>query len=613
MAIDVKVITFDAPSVPPGPTVVQSITGVGFQPVLAYLFSTTSSDGSARASFSQGLDDAVTHVGRGTGLGVGVVRGNSGWASSSYSMLPVNNNGINTLLVGGKVNSFDADGLTLHWTSLSGFSSSQPVTHWIALLLGNISAKVGIKTGFGTGVNSVTGLGFQPTGLLSWSNAGVSANPGTSFGTGVANLGVSGGPDCTSQAAACLSAGSSGSVTDTKTLLTNGALTVDTSGVIDTIVTFDSDGFTFNAAQSGVGRYLAYAAVAGCAVNCDVFTLSGSTGTEVIPLIASFPKAALVFGIDQPSTVGTVNDLLWSVGAATASEQMGAWTGTLDGKSGSGFTHNRTDTTRLITIATPTGPSASTVVAQAVLTSFDPQRMTISKTLNDGIDREWIYIVFAEATGSMPCGVSATGSILVSKQCAPIGGGSTDFQFTTDGLTPATFSLQDGGSELFSGLSPGTYGVTESAIAGWTTTYSVSSGDPHTAIVISGADDITVTVTNTFISTTQNLLRLRRFALPWDGNKQIFIPRIEIIAQMGVGNSDDPNPVMYLRISPDGGETWGPFRQMPLGASGDTMVRAYLTRFGQLRNPVAELVCGAPVFVAWVACELPQDFTVGSS
>jgi hypothetical protein len=104
----------------------------------------------------------------------------------------------------------------------------------------------------------------------------------------------------------------------------------------------------------------------------------------------------------------------------------------------------------------------------------------------------------------LPVAAPTTGTITVIKVTDPTGSlQSFDFT-TTGGLSPSTFSLLDGESEVFSDLAPGTYGISETAVANWNTSYSVSNGDPHTAIVVGAGDNITVIVTNTLLSTAKS-------------------------------------------------------------------------------------------------------------
>jgi len=66
--------------------------------------------------------------------------------------------------------------------------------------------------------------------------------------------------------------------------------------------------------------------------------------------------------------------------------------------------------------------------------------------------------------GTPPAG-AGTGTVIIAKESAPAGGSGFGFTGT---LTPGSFSLNDGGTQTFASVTPGTYTVTEDAVAGWT-------------------------------------------------------------------------------------------------------------------------------------------------
>jgi hypothetical protein len=121
---------------------------------------------------------------------------------------------------------------------------------------------------------------------------------------------------------------------------------------------------------------------------------------------------------------------------------------------------------------------------------------------------------------------------------------------------------------------------------------------------------VTESTTPPIVSTSYPIRRLRRFALPFDQNKWIFISRVELIMQAGNGLSGTAatvqgyNPIVMFRLSRDGGATWDDELQMATGKLGEYTARAYLNRLGRARNPVVELTSSDPVFVSWI------DFTV---
>lgn len=92
----------------------------------------------------------------------------------------------------------------------------------------------------------------------------------------------------------------------------------------------------------------------------------------------------------------------------------------------------------------------------------------------------------------------AIGATLTVTKVTDPSGAAVSFDIDVGpGLSPATPSLMDGQSQVYEAIAAGTYSVVEPPVAGWTTTYGVSNGDPPDAIEIADGDDVTVTVTNT--------------------------------------------------------------------------------------------------------------------
>ncbi len=85
---------------------------------------------------------------------------------------------------------------------------------------------------------------------------------------------------------------------------------------------------------------------------------------------------------------------------------------------------------------------------------------------------------------------AVTGNIVIEKVTSPPAS-LQSFDFTTDYGSP--FTLSDGGSNDSGQIATGTYSVTETPVAGWTTTI---SSDPS-AIVVTAGVTTTVTFTNT--------------------------------------------------------------------------------------------------------------------
>jgi len=96
-------------------------------------------------------------------------------------------------------------------------------------------------------------------------------------------------------------------------------------------------------------------------------------------------------------------------------------------------------------------------------------------------------------------------------------------------------------------------------------------------------------------------------------NQWLFLSRFELICQAGNGLStgQGSDPQVMLRISRDGGQTWGQELLMGTGKIGEYRARAFVNRLGRSRNTVFELSSSDPVFTAWL--EATVDAELGTS
>ncbi len=99
---------------------------------------------------------------------------------------------------------------------------------------------------------------------------------------------------------------------------------------------------------------------------------------------------------------------------------------------------------------------------------------------------------------------------------------------------------------------------------------------------------------------------LRRAPHIHDQGHRVFISRFELFMRTGVGNLVAPgtDPQIVLRISRDGGNTYGTQKQASLGPYQQFLRRVFFTRCGHVRNGVFEVSGTDPVFVgiadAWL-------------
>lgn len=111
---------------------------------------------------------------------------------------------------------------------------------------------------------------------------------------------------------------------------------------------------------------------------------------------------------------------------------------------------------------------------------------------------------------------------------------------------------------------------------------------------------------------TRVIRRVRRFPLPSSPDNALTVMHnLEFLMKTGVGligasASGSPvlgqHPQIMMRISYDGGETWGNERWMSIGEIGDYVKRVKFYQIGQYRNGVCEIVFTDPVPIDLIDC-----------
>ena len=199
------------------------------------------------------------------------------------------------------------------------------------------------------------------------------------------------------------------------------------------------------------------------------------------------------------------------------------------------------------------------------------------------------------ATPSTP----TTGNICVHKSVTT--GGTTSFSFTTTGgLSPSSFTLAPGETQAFTGLTPGTYSISETVPAGFQVFFSTNDGQPVTAIVVTAESDTRVTALNVETSgiVTYPIRRVRQSAhLSTDQLWQFFGNfQLDIQAGVGLTTGQGSDPVAMLSWSDDGGHTWSQERWLTFGKIGEYKKRAMLRgSIGRSRDRVWRVVISDPV------------------
>lgn len=101
------------------------------------------------------------------------------------------------------------------------------------------------------------------------------------------------------------------------------------------------------------------------------------------------------------------------------------------------------------------------------------------------------------------------------------------------------------------------------------------------------------------------ITRRRTVRLPYNDGKYQFLDRIEFFLEPGVGTATGQgvDPQMLLRISHDGGRTFGTESSIPIGQQGQYTMRALANRLGKYRDGAIDCVITDPVFAALIGAE----------
>lgn len=398
MALLTKVGTFDAS----GSTGNQAITGVGFQPKALILW----------GSGSSVLDTWSSNVIQGFGISTGplesyaqaATRASISTEGKIAAAAFIQSQTNSTYIRRANLESFDSDGFTLDWVEAT--TSNYSVVHYLAIGGDGLTdAKVVPWSMKGsTGIQSVTGFGFQPDAVIH-AHAGHS---GTSIpfsdSDGVLGVGVM---NADGDQWAMTSSHVDGRYhrTDSSILRLN---TSGSDGGRASFVSMDSDGFTIDWTTTSISTYPAFSLAlkgVGLAVGTFTKTTSSSPVSQAITGLDIEPQAMMFFGVGM-TALDTTNNvaMMFQGGSDGATSAAGGWlfdeNDTYSTTSRT-YIHNITDT--------------SSVEAGANLDSFDANGFTLDWMTNDAAATYISYIALASGA---PTVVDATANLTVAEATA---------------------------------------------------------------------------------------------------------------------------------------------------------------------------------------------------
>jgi hypothetical protein len=295
-----------------------------------------------------------------------------------------------TVLMSAAFVSFNNDGFTLNWTVAAGSSYD---IHFMAIGGVDIGGVfVGSELITATGSAAVTGVGFQPDGLIGFAHQPVSAVPST--GSGATNFFYSIGlTDGTTHGTVGGRRGNGFSTTESRVSDQHWLLGGQGSGdkFRVTLSTFDTDGFTYDATIVNTDFEVLYLAIKADSLKVGTIRLPAGTGSVAETGVGFQPEGILAIcmpGNWDGSTFRTTGNTVgsnMSMGASDASNEAGVYWGWADDVTArrGGYSSNKSIFIENAEINGNDELPSSMPAVKAAVTTLDADGFTLSHTLAD--------------------------------------------------------------------------------------------------------------------------------------------------------------------------------------------------------------------------------------
>ena len=146
----------------------------------------------------------------------------------------------------------------------------------------------------------------------------------------------------------------------------------------------------------------------------------------------------------------------------------------------------------------------------------------------------------------------------------------------------------------------GTWISSKARYASWEPVFHTFAFDKH--LMMKRETGVVYQVSNAFPLDVDDrpIRRLRRTPALVDEHKRLMVPECEILLEpgLGVSSGQGSDPLVMLRVSDDGGRTFGTERTSSAGPQGQYQKRVVWWKLGQARNRVFEVVVTDPI-VNW--------------
>lgn len=386
----------------PAATGAQAITGLGFQPkvVLFFAQSLTANGNASNACVYFGVAASSSSM---RCMGVTYIEStnrNTIKASNTKVLSITNGDIFSSIVAQATYTSHDTDGFTLDWDAAD---ATARIVNFVALGGSDITdVALGESTAALTDTTkAITGLGFQPTGILNFFPA--YSTSATLDGLDTFRGGI--GWASSSSANGFTGARSLNTASPTEeqsvTLTANNYAVVQSGSILNSsaLSSFDAGGFTQTWSNTnGAASYFYWIAIKGAQFKAGSLSQPSATCSQAVTGLGFQPSVTLFQSANKVSSATPNASLRWTLGAAKSSTaRFSMWAGVTDNLSSAYVAKSWLDRTKAIKLITQA--STPTLDAEADFTSNDTDGFTLDWTTADATARVVGFLSIGAAGG----------------------------------------------------------------------------------------------------------------------------------------------------------------------------------------------------------------------
>ena len=407
MGISVKVGHFTKDTTTGAHT--QTVTGVGFQPKAVIFFSSanTATGISADANFMVGMSDGTGHKCAAMSSNDGAATSVSANSTNSANCIAILQNGANSIVAAGDIDSFNSDGWVVGWNSADAVAYK---IGYIAIGGTDITNTKITKHDVASGAQVFTGIGFQPdfifflwTGRSGAESTASATHGGVGWGAAASSTQEGATQGVIEHGRVTSDTWRAQCVTSPVAIYgaPDGGIWADPAG----LTSFDADGFTLgtiNNADTGIDYWSL--CIKGGNWDVGIFDQRTSNGTQNVTAESGMTPAFVAISSANNTTnqaiqgSATANCRI-SFGASDGTNDRGIWCGDTDAQATAEISKSDWSETKCVRLITES--ASSTVNAEANVTDLATAgQFSLNWTADATARKLWYFALKTAAAGA---------------------------------------------------------------------------------------------------------------------------------------------------------------------------------------------------------------------